>query len=132
MFIDSVVWIGAKLKNDQWHDQSEKIIRQFVKNSNQIAYINDYIILETVNFLLRKGGFDAASTTLRLFREHERIKIVPINDDLREQMYGIFSTYEGLSLTDASIIAAMQKCGINKLYSFDRGFDKVPDICRLE
>jgi predicted nucleic acid-binding protein len=125
MFIDSVVWIGAKLKNDQWHDQSEKIIRQFVKNY-------DYIILETVNFLLRKGGFDAASTTLRLFREHERIKIVPINDDLREQMYGIFSTYEGLSLTDASIIAAMQKCGINKLYSFDRGFDKVPDICRLE
>jgi len=132
MFIDSVVWIGAKLKNDQWHEQSDKIIRQFVEKSNKVAYINDYIVLETVNFLLRKGGFDAALATLKLFREHERIKIVHITDNLLEQTYHIFTKYEDLSLTDASIVASMNEFGIPKLYSFDRGFDKVPEIERLE
>ena len=30
MFIDSVVWIGAKLKRDQWHGKSVPIIRKFL------------------------------------------------------------------------------------------------------
>ena len=132
MFIDSVVWIGAKLKSDQWHDKSNTVIKQFVENSKQIAYINDYIIFETVNFLLRKGSFDTALATLKMFREHDRIKIIHMTDDLREEMYHIFSKYPGLSLTDASIVASMQKHKISKLYSFDRGFDKVPDIERLQ
>ena len=131
MFIDSVVWIGAKLKNDQWHEQSDKIIRQFVENSNKIVHINDYVVLETVNFLLRKGGFDTALATLKLFREHERIKIIHITDQLLEQTYDIFTKYKGLSITDASIVATMHQFGITKLYSFDGGFDKVPWIERL-
>ena len=132
MFIDSVVWIGAKLSHDQWHEQSSNIIRQFVENSDRTAYINDYIIFETVNFLLRKGGFNTALATLKMFREHDRIKIIYITDDLREEMYYIFSKYQGLSLTDASIVASMQKLKISKLYSFDRGFDRVLDIERLQ
>ena len=130
MFIDSVVWIGAKLKNDQWHEQSNKIISQ-VKNSNKVVHINDHVVLETVNFLLRKGGFDTALATLELFREHERIKIVHVTDQLLEQTYDIFTTYKGLSITDASIVATMHQFGITKLYSFDGGFDKVPGIERL-
>jgi predicted nucleic acid-binding protein len=30
LFIDSVVWIGAKLKRDQWHRKSVPIIRKFL------------------------------------------------------------------------------------------------------
>lgn len=131
VFIDSVVWIGAKLKNDQWHDQSNKIIWQFVENSKKFVHINDYVVLETVNFLLRKGGFDAALATLKLFREHERITIIHMTDQLLEQTYDIFTKYKGLSITDASIVAIMHQFGITKLYSFDGGFDKVPGIERL-
>ena len=50
--VDSVVWIGAKLKNDQWHEQSNKIIRQFAEKPEKIVHINDFVVLETVNFLL--------------------------------------------------------------------------------
>ena len=131
IFIDSVVWIGAKLKNDQWHDQSNKIIRQFVEDSKKIVHINDFVVLETVNFLLRKGGFDTALATLKLFREHERITIIHMTDQLLEQTYDTFTKYKGLSITDASIVAIMHQFGISKLYSFDGGFDKVPGIERL-
>jgi len=62
-----------------------------------------------VNFLLRKGGFDTALATLELFREHERIKIVHVTDQLLEQTYDIFTTHKGLSITDASIVATMHQ-----------------------
>ena len=131
IFIDSVVWIGAKLKNDQWHHQSNTIIKQFLEDSEKMVHINDYIVLETVNFLLRKGGFDTALSTLDLFLKHERITINHITDKLLDQTYNIFTKYNGLSITDASIVATMYQYGISKLYSFDGGFDKVPDIERL-
>ena len=110
---------------------SNQIKYSEVENSNKIIYINDYVVLETVNFLLRKSGFDTVFATLELFREHERIKIVHITDQLLEQTYDIFMKYKGLSITDASIVATMHQFGIIKLYSFDGGFDKVPGIERL-
>ena len=36
LFIDSVVWIGAKLKNDQWHEEPVKIINKFINNGELI------------------------------------------------------------------------------------------------
>ena len=75
MFIDGVVWIGAKLKRDQWHDKAFSIILRFLNNEISEVFVTDYIVLETVSFLLRKAGFDVVSETLKLFRTHERIHI---------------------------------------------------------
>lgn len=132
MFIDSVVWIGAKLKSDQWHEKSFIIITKFLDKEIPIAYVTEYIVLETVNFLLRKAGFEVALETLRLFQIHERIKIIPVDNNLLERSCEIFQRYPGLSLTDAGIVAAMEKLNLKKLFSFDRGFDKVEWIERLE
>jgi predicted nucleic acid-binding protein len=37
-----------------------------------------------------------------------------------------------LSITDASIVATVEKVGVKKLYSFDGGFDKIKWVERLE
>jgi len=66
LFIDSVVWIGAKLKNDQWHEASLKIINKFIDRDIKKAYVTDHIILESVNFILRKKGFDMIDWVVRL------------------------------------------------------------------
>jgi len=125
MFIDSVVWIGAKLKKDQWHDKSVPIINKFLNKEINTVYVTDYIVLESLNFLLRKAGFEVALETLNLFKIHERIKIINIDTKLFERTCEIFTEYQGLSITDASIIAAMEKVGVKTLCSFDRGFDKI-------
>ena len=78
-----------------------------------------------MNFLLRKAGFEVALETLNLFKIHERIKIINIDTKLFERTCEIFTEYQGLSITDASIIAAMEKVGVKTLCSFDRGFDKI-------
>ncbi len=61
----------------------------------------------------------------RLFKIHERIKSINIDTKLFERTCEIFTEYQGLSITDASIIAAMEKVGMKTLCSFDRGFDKI-------
>ena len=132
MFIDSVVWIGAKLKKDQWHDKSVPIINKFLNKEIDIVYITDYIVLECVNFLLRKAGFEVALETLNLFEIHERIKIINVDGGLFERSCEIFARYPGLSITDASIVAAMEKIGVKKLYSFDGGFDTIEWLERWE
>lgn len=62
------MWIGAKLKNDQWHQKSVEIINKFINKEIKSVYITDYIVLEAVNFILRKGGFDAAQETLKIMK----------------------------------------------------------------
>ncbi|RLM90066.1 PIN domain-containing protein [Haloarcula sp. Atlit-7R] len=43
----------------------------------------------------------------------------------------LFETYDGLSLGDATIVAYMQRAGVDYLYSFDDDFDVIEDIARL-
>ena len=132
MFIDSVVWIGAKLKRDQWHKKSVPIIRKFLDKEIESVYLTDYIVLETVNFILRKGGFDAALETLNLFNNHEKIEIVNIDEITFARASMIFKDHPGLSITDASTVAAMEDLGIPQIYTFDEGFDRIEWIERLE
>lgn len=132
VFIDSVVWIGAKLKNDQWHKQSVKIFNKFISKEIKTAYVTDYVILESVNFILRKGGFDAAFETLKLFENHERIEIINVDEMIFASASAIFEKYPGLSITDASIVAAMQELEIVHIYTFDKGFDMIDWMVRLE
>jgi predicted nucleic acid-binding protein len=132
LFIDSVVWIGAKLKDDQWHKKSIKIINKFINKEIKKAYVTDYIILESINFILRKGGFDAALETLNIFENHERIEIINIDEITFARASTIFKKYPGLSITDASIVAVMEELGIKHVYTFDKGFDKIDWIVRLE
>jgi len=126
------VRIGAKLKNDQWHQKSVEIINKFINKEIKSVYITDYIVLEAVNFILRKGGFDAAQETLKIFENHERIKIINVDEITFARASSIFKKYPGLSITDSSIVAEMEELGIKHIYSFDKGFDKIDWIIRLE
>lgn len=126
------MWIGAKLKNDQWHQKSVEIINKFINKEIKSVYITDYVVLETVNFILRKGGFDAAQETLKIFENHERIEIINVDEITFARASSIFKEYPRLSITDSSIVAEMEELGIKHIYSFDKGFDKIDWIVRLE
>jgi len=43
----------------------------------------------------------------------------------------LFETYDGLAFGDATIVAYMQREGIEYLYSFDDDFDAVGSVTRL-
>lgn len=107
MFIDSVVWIGAKLERDQWHAESKSVLQRFLNHDIRIAYVTDYVVLESVNFILRKAGFDAALETLNLFRAHGRIKIVNVDAEMFDEICRIFAEYPGLSILGKSPVVML-------------------------
>lgn len=51
-------------------------------------------------------------------------------EEIREA-YGIVSSISGISARDALHTAVMRQAGINRILSFDAGFDAVPELERL-
>lgn len=50
---------------------------------------------------------------------------------LFEQALALYVTYN-ISFADAYNVASMQSSGITEIYSWDRGFDRIPGITRIE
>lgn len=108
------------------------VIDNFSNGTINKVYITDYILLETINFLLRKEKFGTTILALKLFLQHEKIEIVFVDELIFEDIKNIFEKYKDLSLTDCSIIALMKEREIKYLFSFDSGFDKVKEVIRKE
>ena len=130
--IDSPVWIGAKSEKDQYRLKCLEILTHFNNVNIKNVYITDYILLETINFLLRKENFEEANQALFNFLQSDRVEIVFVDEVMLEDMKEIFKKYKNLSLTDCSIISLMREKNIKYLFSFDSGFDKVKGIIRKE
>ena len=130
--IDSPVWIGAKSEKDQYRLKCLEILTHFNNGNIKNVYITDYILLETINFLLRKENFEEANQALFNFLQSDRVEIVFVDEVMLEDMKEIFKKYKNLSLTDCSIISSMREKNIKYLFSFDSGFDKVKGIIRKE
>ena len=81
---------------------------------------------------MRKGGYDAAKETLGIFEQHQRIEIINIDEIAFARASAIFKDYPGLSITDASTVAVMEELEIKQLYSFDKDFDRIGWVVRLE
>ena len=104
----------------------------FIKGDIRKILITDYVLLETISFLLKKSGFEEAIETLNMFLQNERIEIVFVDELMLETAKSLFEKYRDLSLTDCSIIALMEEKKIKTLFSFDNGFDKIKGIIRKE
>ena len=130
--IDSVVWISAKSKRDQRCSDGERILNSFFSKIIGKVYITNFVLLETINFLIRKCGYEEAIDTLNRFLQSENIEIVYVDKIMMENMKIIFEKYKDLSLTDCSIVALMEEKDIKYLFSFDTGFDKVKNVIRKE
>jgi len=132
MFIDSVIWIAYKNRNDSWHDKAKRLLPTILQETREKVYVTDYVALETVNHLLRKTSFETAKETLEMFTRSPRITTLYNDESTFQATYDVFLEYPGLSLTDANIVHHMSMLRETTLFSFDRGFDAVKGIRRRE
>lgn len=132
MFIDSVIWIAYKNRNDSWHDKAKRLLPTILQGTREKVYVTDYVALETVNHLLRKTSFETAKETLEMFTRSPRITTLYNDENTFQATYDVFLEYPGLSLTDANIVHHMSRLRETTLFSFDRGFDAVKGIRRRE
>ena len=62
----------------------------------------------------------------------ENIEIVYIDNSYTKSIKELFNRYKNLSITDCSIIVLAEKFKIKEIFSFDKNFDSVKGIKRLE
>jgi predicted nucleic acid-binding protein len=129
--VDANVLIAARLSRDQNHERGGAISEAIDQGHLPTAYVLSDVLEEVINYLQARGGHDVATETLDALIESSGFSLKQTPKSDFDAGRSVFRQYESLSLTDAVIVAAMQREDIEYLYSFDDGFDSVPDITRL-
>lgn len=129
VIFDAGVFIGSQYNKDQYSKEATKILENLKEGNIGKVYITYYVLAESVNFLLKKSGFEKANSTFNYLTETDNIEIVDIEDI--NKIKEIFSKYKNLSITDCSLIALAEKLKIKEIFSFDKNFDAVRGIVRL-
>jgi predicted nucleic acid-binding protein len=127
--VDANVLIAARLSRDQNHDRGEAIARGIDHGQLPTAIVLSDILEEVLNYLQARSGH--AVETLDALIESSGFDLKQTTKSEFDAGRSLFRRYDPLSLTDAILVAAMQRRDVTYLYSFDDGFDTVPDITRL-
>lgn len=127
--LDSGIIIGSQYGKDQYSRQSIDILKNFSDGNIKKFYITNYVINESVNFLLIKAGFERAKATFDFLLNTDNIETIEFND--WDTILKIFNKYKILSVTDCSLVAISEKLKINKIFSFDSNFDSIKNIQRM-
>lgn len=130
MFVDADIFLELELEQEKWRD-CEMFFRQIAENKIK-AMTSDFLIYaiflniqnqthSTKNmkkFLLAISNLDS----LEIFRPNEKEWFNALN----------FMQIYSLDFDDALVISSMLANKIRKLISFDKHFDKVKEIERIE
>ncbi|MDR9382181.1 MAG: PIN domain-containing protein [Natronomonas sp.] len=129
--VDANVLIAARLSRDQNHERGRAISEAIDRGNLPAAYVLSDVLEEVINYLQARAGHDVASETLDALVESSGFSLIYTPKTDFNAGRSVFRRYESLSLTDAVVVATMQREEIEYLYSFDDGFDDVPELTRL-
>jgi predicted nucleic acid-binding protein len=131
VIVDANVLIAARLSRDQNHERGKAISNAIDQGELPTAYVLSDVLEEVINYLQAKAGHAVATETLDALIESSGFSLIQTSKTDFNTGRSVFRRYESLSLTDALIVATMHREEIEYLYSFDDGFDRVPDLTRL-
>ncbi|MDQ2074755.1 PIN domain-containing protein [Haloarcula sp. H-GB4] len=130
--VDTGVLIGMADADDQHHGTAMEVVRGMDHGELPTGHVTNYVALETLNWIHNRKHQQTAVETYERLNRSAGFEILHAAQKDFTNALGLFETYDRLSLGDATIVAYMQREGIEYLYSFDDDFDAVNDITRLE
>lgn len=129
---DSNIFIAAWHKADDKSNSAIEILNQFKEGKIKTLFITNYVVVETVNFILRKAGYEHAFKAYIYLTQTDGIRIFYVDKIMDSEIKNLFMKYKSLSITDCSLIALSREISIKSVYSFDKGLDKAKEITRLD
>lgn len=130
--VDSGVWIGASNPKDIHHREASAVLKAILKGELGKVLITDLIFSEVVTYIRRKVGRRQSIEAARMLLDSEHVEVICIDGNIFSAAYHMFERYPQLSFTDAASVAVMRDRGVQQMISFDKGFDGIRDIVRLE
>lgn len=131
--VDSNVLIDYKdTSSEARHEKAERIVSAIDGGDLPTARITNYVLLESLNWIHERQRHDIAIDLQRRLTDSAGFELVHCAQKDFTRAVELFEAYENLAFGDATIVAYMDREGIDYLYSFDDDFDAVEGITRLD
>ncbi|MEF8818759.1 MAG: PIN domain-containing protein [Haloferacaceae archaeon] len=131
--LDSNVLVDYKdTSADDRHERAEAIVYAVDSGDLPTARVTNYVLLEALNWIHERQRHDVAVDLRRRLSASAGFELVHAAQADFHRAVELFETYEGIAFGDATVVAYMERAGIEQLYSFDDDFDAVAGITRLE
>jgi len=113
--VDANILIAARLARDQNHDRGDAIATAIDQGQLPKAIVLSDVLEEVINYLQARAGHDIAVETLDGLIESSGFELIQTPKSDFDAGRSVFRRYESLSLTDAIIVAAMQRMEVEYL-----------------
>lgn len=128
IFLDTNVILRFILADDPLLSPKAKDIFEKIDKGEKV-FITSGVITELVYVLLKVYKFARAEISQKLLPIIQNENILTENKTIYKEVFEIFIS-KNIDFEDAYIVSLMRKKKAYTLYSFDRDFDKFPDIKR--
>lgn len=120
ILVDTSAYYALKDKDDAFH--SDAI--QFVKTNTYPLVTTNLIVVETLNLVKQRLGYQHAVELGKRMFDPKIINVIKITDEDISEAWKIFQKYDdkGFSFTDCTTFAVMERIKIHSVFTFDEHF----------
>jgi len=131
VFLDTNVLLRHLLQDDPEQSMKASAFLERLEHGELKARIADTVVFETVFNLQRRHGVTKAAIRDELL---PLIELPAIELPNKHRLRRVFELYvdSNISFADAYHVALMEQLGIEEIATFDRDFDRLPGIRRVE
>ena len=126
VFIDTGVFVAIRNKKDTNHQRAKDLMRRALRAEFGLIHTSDYVFDEAVTTALaRTRNHQIALNTGRYILSSPRIELNLTSAEDFKLAWSKFQAIHDkpLSFTDCATLALMERHGIERIMSFDTGFD---------
>jgi predicted nucleic acid-binding protein len=131
IFLDTNVFLRHLLQDVPEQSSRASALLGRLERGEITARIADTVVFETVFNLQRRYGIAKAAIRDQVL---PLIELPAIELPNKQRLRRVFELYvdRNMSFADAFHVAVMEQLGIEEIASFDKDFDRVPGIRRVE
>ena len=133
-FVDTNIFVRFLTRDDIAKAEASGALIAGLNGSEEEMMTSEMVIGEVVYVLSSRGNYGLSASDIR-----DRLRPVVESRGLKLGGKGvilraldIYSTYPFLDFEDVLSVAHMEAAGIHEILSYDRGFDRVEGIVRVE
>jgi len=131
--VDANILIDYKdTSRDTRHERAERIIYGIDSGELPTGRVTNYVLLEALNWIHERQRHEIAVDLRKRLVASAGFELTHCAQKDFRRAVERFESDERLSFGDATIVAYMQRTGIEYLYSFDDDFDGIEAITRLD
>ncbi len=126
IFLDTGIFVAVRNVRDADHARASGLLERTLTGEFGTAYTSDYVVDEAVtNALFRTGDHKVALDVGRLVIDSPRIEKLFTGPNEFQDSWARFQKLgrKPLSFTDCVSLTHMEKRGVDRIMSFDSGFD---------